>query len=184
MWMGWNPRHRLGSQFFRSGTKSEGPLATLQGWGAKYGLVILMHFLQHIEDLLTTLVSIRESLQADGLIFIEVPHQLGHPRFLLEENPSYEHFLSIERFSRMLAETDLELVSFRTKGAFSALFGHNLRISQKEEFQIRAAVDEGFGDVTDLVRALIGRHLGRSHTQSRGSRVLPLERRCCGAMRF
>lgn len=94
--------------------------------GAKYGLVILIHVLEHIENPFSALVNIRESLQEDGLIFIEVPHRSGHPRFLLEENPSHEHFFSIESFSRMLAEADLELVSFRTGGWLSRRFADTI----------------------------------------------------------
>jgi SAM-dependent methyltransferase len=116
---GLDPSPLIEQPVFPFRNKVRGTINDIARLGAKYGLVVAIHVLEHLEDPLSALVTIRKSLQEDGLIFIEVPHRSGHPRFLLEENPSHEHFFSIESFSRILAEADLELVNFRTGGWLS-----------------------------------------------------------------
>jgi hypothetical protein len=108
----------------------------------KYDLLVITHCLEHILNLEMASSAIKNLLTEDGLVYLEVPNRSGHPMFLLEENPSHEHYFSINSIVLWLQRNGFEIIKIISNGY------HNERCP--DTIHVLARESGGFKEIKTL----------------------------------
>ena len=93
-----------------------------------YDVVIISHVLEHLADVRREIALIRELLQPDGKLFIEVPNRSGHPALPLDDDIGHLHSFSVSSLSRLLADAGFQCLVLTTGNAVYGAHADAIRV--------------------------------------------------------
>lgn len=93
-----------------------------------FDMIVMSHVLEHLEDPAAELQAMRQVLNPNGAMFIEVPNLSGHRKLPIDDNRSHLHFFSATSLARLLANHGLEIIATETDAWLDARYADSLRV--------------------------------------------------------